>query len=82
MKTKELYQKLHDIMVKGGSESEVYFDTEAATFNVHCVEITSICYEPKAFGDINTPVTIHCDSSKYKHKENDKKRWEKWFSNL
>ena len=65
MKVKELYRELESIISKGGEEAEIYFDTEASEFDVHCVKIKDIYYEDE-FQDYPM-VTLHCASEEYNH---------------
>ena len=42
MKVKELVNKLNKIVEKGYGDTEVYFDTEAKSYDVHIVKIKSV----------------------------------------
>jgi len=43
MKLGEIVSKLNDLMVKHGTDLEVYFDVEAAAYSVHVVPVDELC---------------------------------------
>jgi hypothetical protein len=65
MKVKELYKELKEIIKHGGEDSEVYFDTEAASFDVNYVKIQSINFDHSLF--TQPIVTLGCPYEDYMH---------------
>ena len=45
MTVKELYEKLKEVVEKGKGHADVVFDSEAARFNVHLVNIGEAYFE-------------------------------------
>jgi hypothetical protein len=63
MKASELIEKLEGAIEEVG-DGNVYFDTEAACFNYHLVEIEALTYHKEICGN---NITLFCDTELYDH---------------
>lgn len=71
MKASELITKLSEAITETGADITVYFDTEAAQFDVHLVEISDATLESGVI-DERDFILLKCSNDLYNHTRDSK----------